>query len=236
MSTDAFNPENLTEAEFYVLPVAVNIVLHKGVGNLDKYEDSEELSKEVTENLNRELNLAKPEGNLHFTSLAKMKDPAKWTNVSDNLKEYLFSLNPALLPYYGLAPSVINVLEENKVILMGLINNHRKTVKNSFLVYVWCKSVKATTGRIIGNFAATAASGVVSGYESAMYGVPITPYDPDAFSIDNSSLYMAFVIDPESGEVLYIKQQVVPYDIVKPENLKEFSKLLLNFPDIKKTP
>lgn len=234
--TDAFNPDNLIGADFYVLPVAVNIVLHKGVGNLDKYEDSEELSKEVTESLSQELNLAKPEENLHFTSLTKMKDHEKWTEVSDNLKEYLLSLNPALLPYYGLAPSVIDLLEENQDLLTDLIDNHRKTFENSFLVYVWCKSIKTTTGRIIGNLTATVASGVVSGYETATYGAPTSSYDPDAFSIDNSSLYMAFVIDPENGEVLYIKQQVVPYDIVKPKYLKEFSKLILNFPDINKTP
>ncbi len=233
--TPPFNPNLLKNADFYFLPVTVKVILHKGVGNLDKYVPSEELSKDVTAGLNRDLIQAQHRDNLNIISLSEMKDPAEWMEISEKLEKYLLSLNPSLLPFYGEPATVMNVLTEKDAIDKYIKTDSKQAGNRQYLVYIWCKSIKSTTGRVIGNIATGVAAGAVQGFETSVYGVPLTPYDPEAFNIDNSSLYMAYFIDPGNGEVLYVKQQVVPYKITKPEKIKEFGKVLLAIPDISKT-
>jgi len=220
-------PLELTCDNTNLLPVNVEIVLHKGVGNLDKYEESEELSVEACSDLNHELQTIQSDTTIHALNIPENSD---WPSVSAELEEYLQSLSSDLLAYYPESPSVAGILERNKVLFSPVMDQLAQSGDEEFLVYGWCKSVKPTAGRIIGNVSAAVASGVVSGYETAVYGYPVTYSDPSAFALDNSTLFVAYIIDPGSGEVLETRQYVVPYDITKSERLQELSRSIILFP------
>lgn len=202
----------LDEAALIVLPPIVDVILHKGVGNLDSYEKSEKLSNQAT---------------INFCSL--MKNQFKGTDCSRELvlgsyhsardsmfiksevMEQLKKIKPGLLPYYGNPPTVAC---NGKYISPCVYTD---STRGDFLVLTYCKSIKATTGRIVGNMAATAASGAVAGYQTAMYGHSSLGYNSEAFRIDNSTLVEVFYIHPESGEVVVIKQMTLPHEISNPD-------------------
>ena len=100
------------------------------------------------------------------------------------------------------------------------------------LIYVWCKSTEPTAGRVIGNAALVVASGAVAGYQAAMYGTTTTYFYPDAYVLDNSTIWMAYVIDPENGMVIHIEQRVLPYDLTSIKNRDRFVSMLAGLPEL----
>ena len=220
-------PMELTCDNANLLPVNVEIVLHKGVGNLDRYEKSEELSDKARSDLNSELQTIRSDTTVYALNIPENPD---WPSVMAELEEYLQSLSPDLLAYYPEPPSVADILERNRALFSPVMDQLAQSGEEEFLVYGWCKSVKPTAGRIIGNVSASVASGVVSGYETAAYGYPVTYSDPSAFALDNSTLFVAYIIDPGSGEVLEARQYVVPYDITKMDRLQMLARSIILFP------
>ena len=93
-------------------------------------------------------------------------------------------------------------------------------------LYVWSKSIKPTSGRIIGNMAANIGAGAVHGYETAMYGAPVTPVDADAFALDYHTIFMVARIEPSSGEILSIDQYRMPYELTDSKSRDHFIKML----------
>ncbi|MBN1790391.1 MAG: hypothetical protein JW830_07845 [Bacteroidales bacterium] len=218
-------------ADFYLLPVNTEVILHKGVGNLDKYVKSEELSREVTDSLDKMLESTIFPGKLHYISEDSFADTCNWKNHSDSIKSLLLALRPQLLPYYMKQPSIA----EHDLKALSSATGHEnlleyKNFGTQYFVYIWCKSIKPTAGRVVGNIAAGIGSAVVQGYETAAYGVPVTVYDPQAFALDYSTLWMMFVFEKESGSVVKIKQYTMPFEITNPENLKKFASDLINIP------
>ena len=210
-----------------LLPVNVEIVLHKGVGNLDKYEKSDELSHTARSDMNRELQAIQSDTTICVLHQAENSD---WQSASAELEDYLQSLSSDQLAYYPAAPSVAPIFEKYEALFAPVLDQLKQSEEEEFLVYGWCKSVKPTTGRIIGNFTATVAGGAVSGYETAAYGYPVSYSDPSVFALDNSTLFVAYVIDPHTGEVLGIRQYVVPYDITKADRLQIHARSIIMFP------
>jgi len=220
-------PWELSLGNANLLPVNVEISLHKGVGNLDKYEISEELSRTACSDMNRELQAMESDTTIEVLDMPGNSD---WPSASAELKAYLQTLSSDLISYYPVAPSVAPILEKYGSLFAPVLDQLKQSEKEEFLVYGWCKSVKPTTGRIIGNFSAAVAGGAVSGYETAVYGYPVSYSDPSVFALDNSTLFVAYVIDPGTGEVLGTRQYVVPYDITKTDRLQTLSKSIVMFP------
>ncbi len=227
VSVESTEPIELSLHNVNLLPVNVEIMLHKGVGNMDKYEHSDELSKLAFTGLNEELHA------IHSDTMISLIDipvGQNWQSTSDELEVYLKTLKPALLAYYPEPTSILDILERNEGLFSTLLEQVKSSCTNQYIVFAWCRSIKSTTGRIIGNLVASMASATVAGIETATYGMPVSYADPSAFAIDNSTLFVAYIVDPNTGEVLEIKQRVVPYDLTERENLKEFAKLILTFP------
>jgi hypothetical protein len=220
-------PVELSLQNTNLLPVNVQMILHKGVGNLDKYEESEELSHKTCSELNQKLCALQSDSTI---SLISIPDTSGWQRASAELKAYLQSLSTDLLAYYPEAPSVAPILKLNSELFSPVLDRLDQTGEEEFLVYAWCKSIKPTSGRVIGNIGVMAASAAVSGYEAATYGYPVSYSDPSVFAMDNSTLFVAYIIDPGSGEVLGSRQYVVSYDIAKPERLEAWAKSIIYFP------
>lgn len=227
VSTETTEPIELSLHNVNLLPVNVEIMLHKGVGNLDKYERSDELSDLAFTGLNEELHA------IHSDTMISLIDipvDQNWKSTSDELESYLKTLKPALLAYYPEPASIRDILERNKGLFSSLFEQFQSSGTHQYMVFAWCRSIKTTTGRIIGNLVASMASSTVAGYETATYGMPVSYADPSAFAIDNSTLFVAYILDPSTGEVLDIKQRVFPYDLTERQNLKEFAKSMMMFP------
>jgi len=229
--------DDMSQAKFYMLPVHVDVILHKGVGNLDKYERSDKLSHEVYDSLDMRLkNTTVPE-QLQVISHDHFMDPRGWKAMSDSLKQYLLTLNTQLLPYYPVPPAIQGpALNLAKNAVNQTCQQKQADTARQILVYVWCKSIEPTTGRVIGNMAANAGSGVVQGYEMATYGHTVTVIDPGAFALDNHTLWMIFPIDMQSGRIIQIQQHNLPFAITKPKYINEFATILMNVPELINSP
>jgi hypothetical protein len=220
-------------SDLYLFPVNTNIIFHKGVGNLDKYERSDELSREIEDSINTKLKTIQLSEHQHYISDEYFSDLSIWKRLSDMLNESLLKLKPELLIYYPLPPAIpANHLQ----IMNSIVDANRlspmKDTTRKLLVYVWCKSIKPTTGRVVGNITASLASGVVQGYDAASYGTIITPYDPNAFNIDSSTLWMIFVFEPEKGRIIHISQHMLPFDITKSINRNKLINILADLPQL----
>ncbi len=216
-----------------LLPVNTVIFLHRGAGNLDRYEKSEELSIKAFSDLNRELRAIQSDSTITMLSIP---DTSGWHSVSAELESYLQSLSSELLPYYPEPPSVAGIMEKNSELFSPVLDQLDESGSEEYLIYGWCKSIKPTRGRIIGNIGLAVGSAAVSGYETAAYGYPVSYSDPSAFALDNSTLFVAYVIDPGTGEVLGIRQNMVPYDIAKTVRLEELARSIILFPMAKSNP
>ena len=219
-------PLELSLGNTNLLPVKTVIFLHKGAGNMDKYEKSEELSIKAFSDLNRELHAIQSDSTITMLSIP---DTSGWHIVSAELEAYLQSLSSELLPYYPEPPSVADIMEKNSELFSPVLDQLGQSGEEEYLVYGWCKSIKPTRGRIIGNMGLAVGS-------AAAYGYPVSYSDPSAFALDNSTLFVAYVIDPGTGEVLGIRQNMVPYDIAKTERLQELARSIILFPLAKSDP
>jgi|WetSurMetagenome_2_1015567.scaffolds.fasta_scaffold00276_31 hypothetical protein len=220
---------SLKDSDFYLLPVNTNIIIHKGVGNLDKYVRSDELSKAISDSLDTKLKTGRHSERVNYISNSHFPDLSSWQRSSDSLSSFLLKLKAELLMYYPLPPAIP---EKDLSMMTSLIDTYRLTpMKDTIpklLVYIWCKSIEPTKGRVVGNIAANVASGAVQGYESAAYGHSLTPYDPQAFALDYSTIWMVFVIEPEKGRIINISQHTVPFAITKPANLDKLVDIFAN--------
>ncbi|MBK7712388.1 MAG: hypothetical protein IPJ37_16580 [Bacteroidales bacterium] len=222
---------SLKEADFCLLPVNTNIIIHKGVGNLDKYVHSDELSKAYSDSLDTKLKTMLVSGQMKYISNDNFSDISAWQRSSDSLSIFLLKLKSELLPYYPLPPAIP---EKDLRLLTSLPDSYHlsplKDTTDRLFVFLWCKSIEPTKGRVVGNIATSLASGAVQGYETASYGHAITTYNPQAFAIDNSTIWMVFVIEPQSGRILHISQHTLPYEITKPANLKKLTDNIVTIP------
>ena len=220
-------------ATVYMLPVSADIILHKGVGNLDKYERSDKLSDEAYDSLNGKLAKVCIPEQMQFITDERFPDTQSWRVFSDSIKEYLLTLKTPLLPYYPLPPSIqdpaLNLIRQA---IHKSDSANRVDSSGAMLVYVWCKSVEPTAGRVIGNVAASVGSGVVQGYEMATYGHAVTVYNPQAFALDNHTLWIIYAIDLQSGRIVKIQQRSLPFAITKPKYRNEFITLLTDIPKL----
>jgi hypothetical protein len=212
------------DALLLVMPPFVEAVLHKGVGNLDRYEvsadDSEKISALMTNILNDEFISAKDKCRLYGQSLFDASGDAK---IPGEVIKYLLSLKPSLIRYYGIPPSVGKYYKRGFNTEVPYVEGNTDSV-NQLMVVFHCRTIKPTGGRIAGNLIMGVASGINPGS---------TVYNPEAFNIDSSSLISAYFFHPETGEVTGMLQKVLPYDLFNEKSqasgANELMKLLDEF-------
>ena len=203
-------PDILTDKAF-LLPIDVEFVWHKGVGALDKYETDDEQSAKCAEELFRALT-----GASFLMPLQTAKVLPSFRIAQNNaLKECLFALNPAYLNFYP-EPVLLDAFVRAED--LQIIDEQFNTSDVKYLVYVYCKTVRPTAGRIVGNIAAGSLAPVFVPY-----------YNPAVFYRDNSTLVLFYIIDPKTHEVVGIRQIVKYYDIYKSEQIQKLAEEVLDY-------
>ncbi len=219
--------DDSTVNKFLIIPIGIEITIHSGIGNLDKYTFSPERSDIVSKDFFKALESESKNNRIEF-----YKD---WKNINENnlliteLKDYLLKLNIARLPYYGYPPKIEDCITSSPQ--LKEIIEQLKEEPNSYLVFIWGKCISETTGRIIGNVA-------VSGASAAMYGASMAAgkstylYNPAAFMMDSGTRLAYFIVDPDNLEVVKIKSFTYGYDINKEKQLPKLIEKTSNYPDI----
>ena len=237
-SDELYDTSGIHNAEFLLLPARANIYRHVGVGNLDSYKYSEELTMESTNWLNREMSsLTIDSSRSSVIKFDTEESEQAWDEVFMELHDYLVNLEAHKLQYYERAPSVKEILEKNTKVQETLSEYFSTIDNNAYLVFISCKSIKPTAGRAMGNAGVVVASGAVEGYNNAMYGdnnaySAVMYSSPQSFNMDNNTLLTAYIIDKNTGEVASITQHRVPFHIANEDAVKEYAKMVCMFPDM----
>jgi hypothetical protein len=223
-----FDNNKLKNSSFSLLPINVEVLIHSGVGRMDKNTYSSELSQQTTLKLTDELKKAYAVNN----PTAKQEtflNPAlesDWVRILEPTKKFLSGLNPVRLPYYSYPPLLSSGVTGARVFLEQAQQLPDKP--GAYLYYIHAKCVSETSGRKVGNFFLALAGATVHAY-----GVSVGTYfyyDPSAFNPDSGTLLTIYVIDAATSEVLWIDQNYVGYDITKDDDLLKLVKLIVDFP------
>jgi len=224
----SFKKEDLSTGTFTLMPPFVEVIIHSGLGNMDKKEYSPEVSKKVTDDLTAEL--AKTCNNGNQVRLAVMGETQgkDWSLLTAETNKYLSKLKVERLPYYSLPPYLNNNVNGFKTFINSYKN--QPGIDSRYLVYMSSKCVSETTGRLVGNVFLAVLGAATQGY-SAAAGTAFY-YDPAAFNPDSGTLVTWYVIDANTSEVVYITQQMFP-DITDADYLKKLAGIAGNFPVVK---
>ncbi len=219
----SFKKEDLSTGTFTLLPPFVEVIIHSGLGRMDKKEYSPEVSKKVTDDLTVELTKTCDGNNKIRRAIMDDTQGKDWSTLTKEMHKYLSNLNAERLPYYSLPP----YLNSNVDGLNTFINSYKKQagIDSRYLLYMSSKCVTETTGRSVGNFVLSVMG---AANETASRGY----YDPAAFNPDSGTLVTWYVIDTKTSEVVYIKQQVFP-DITDANYLKKLASVVCKFPELK---
>ncbi len=223
-----FKKEDLSTGTFTLLPPFVEVIIHSGLGKLDKKEYSPEASQKTTNDLNAELAKTCDNGNNQLRrSVMDDAQGKDWSSLTLSMNKYLSKLNAKRLPYYSVPPYLSSNVDGFKT----FINSYKKKAKidSRYLLYMWSKCVTETKGRLAGNFAMALLGSATKGYSDAR-GISFY-YDPSAFDPDSGTLVTWYVIDTKTSEVVYINQQVFP-DITDVDYLKKLASVAGKFPEI----
>lgn len=223
----SFKKEDLSAGTFTLLPPFVEVIIHSGLGKLDKKEYSSEASQKVTTGLNAELAKTCDNGNNQLR-LSVMDDTQgkDWSSLTLSLNKYLSKLNAKRLPYYSMPPYLSSNVNGFKTFITGY--KKKAKIDSRYLVYMWSKCVTETKGRLAGNFAMAILGGVAK--TDAQARGRSFYYDPSAFDPDSGTLVTWYVIDTKTSEVVYINQQVFP-DITDADYLKNLAGVVGKFPE-----
>ena len=210
VSTELPPAPDILRDKALLLPVDVEFTWHKGVGALDKYETDDEQSAKCADELTRAL-IGNP-------SIIACRSPEALSDfrVTQNsaLMLYLFSLNPVYLNYYP-KPAVISDLVNADH--LQTVTDYFNTSDEKYLLLIYCKSIRPTAGRVVGNIVAGSLAPVFAPY-----------YTPSSFVRDNSTLASIFIIDPKTYEVVVMQHVITNYDIYKNEQIEKLSKEIIN--------
>jgi len=187
-----------------LLPVDAEFVWHKGVGALDKYEIDEKQSALCAAELTRILTGNDAMKPVQFPDALA----AGWTKQNENLKKRLLSLNTMYFNFYP-KPVVIN--ETVDAGFLQTITDRFNASDEKYLMFIHCKSIRPTGGRIAGNIVTQAV------------GPGITNQNPSAFAMHNSTLACVYIIHPKTWEVVDFRQTVTSYDIYKTEQIEKLA-------------
>ncbi|MFH2044722.1 MAG: hypothetical protein ABIK92_06215 [Pseudomonadota bacterium] len=216
-----FDRQNLKNSTFYLLPIRFDIVLHGGVGAIDRYKLSPKLSEDISSKFNQSLLSTEHMIEVNFDD----KTQKVWGEYSEDINTFLTKLNPKRLQYYTSPPFIFD-----KVPGFTVGESLKNLDSKSYLLYVYGKCIKASSGRIVGNAALNVASGAVEGYQAAQGRTFAS--DANAFRIDNSTIVSFYVIDPHTSEVLTAETVSYPMDITNPKAFEMIALSVRQFPEM----
>ena len=226
-----YDTSKLLNASFLLLKPDIDVTIRSGVGNLTKLKHSKELSQQAADSVY--YCLQKPVNGNSASFLPMKYSETSWNEIDTLVLKYLVKLNGAKLPYYTYPPGIMPFIKGDTTLMSGMVHAS-KNYKNPYLVYVWAKCVKESTGRIFGNIALTVTAAGVQGYNQAIYGNYTTTWDPNAFNLQTGTKIVYFVIDPLTLEVVRIDQRYYDYDLTSAKHRKAFVNEILQYPNIKK--
>lgn len=212
-----------SNVRFHLLPLSTNVIIHSGVGNLDKYTPSPEASNHANSRLNKLIY----EGSDSAISVYPLQRNqleqcmAYKDSLPYELKEYLLTLNMERLKYYPLPANIKPYTE-----MFGDFRSSEDSLTNDYYICLWIKCISETKGRVAGNILASFGAAVTSGASTA-YGTTFC-YDPTAFNLDSGSKLVYFVIDPITLEVVDIRYEYTGYVLNKDEYLDKIADLILH--------
>jgi hypothetical protein len=146
--TDSFSDylSQLPEANLFILPPKVDVILHKGAGNLSRYEKSDLQSYRAGRNilafLSQESEHNKRNFQLQITDKSGLNDTF---NIPDHIMKYLFSIKPDLLRYYSIPPSIKRSIRPD-FRLQDEFTTNIPSESNTFWAVVYLKTIKPTSG------------------------------------------------------------------------------------------
>lgn len=224
-----FKKEDLSSAQFTLLPLYVEVHVRSGVGRLDSLDLSPEASQKAMDELTAEV-LKSLAGNSHIHPAA-IDAPLKtdWQTLTPDFNKYVLKLDANRLPYYSLPPYITTNVEGFRPFLGRLAvqpGNDRP-----YLLYVWSKCITETAGRQVGNVLFSILGAATAGYSTAAGTGFQHIYDPSAFAPDSGTLVMMCVIDAKTSEVVHIEQRVFP-DITDEDALKAMASNISTFPAV----
>ncbi|MBI5656933.1 MAG: hypothetical protein HZC44_09005 [Geobacter sp.] len=225
-----FKKEDLSSAQFTLLPLYVEVHVRSGVGRLDSLDLSPEASQKATDELTAEL-LKSLAGNSSHIHPAAIDAPLKtdWQALTPDFNKYVLKLDSNRLPYYSLPPYITANVEGFKPFLGRLADQPGND--RPYLLYVWSKCITETAGRQVGNVLFSILGAATAGYSTAAGTGFQHIYDPSAFAPDSGTLVMMCVIDTKTSEVVHIEQRVFP-DITDEDALKAMASAIGAFPTV----
>lgn len=227
---EIFRKDSLLSGTFLLLPPDVEVVIHSGIGRMDKMEKSSEKSKVVSEQFYTELiKVISQNNNKQINHLAILEESLKndWETLLSDLNDYILKLNNERLNYYSLPPFITAKVEGFET----LIDRIKEEVEsdNTYLLFIWGKCISETKGRKAGNIILSILGPAVA------VANPAAIYDPTAFGSSTGTTMVLFVIDAKTSEVLFIEPKTFShFDITNFDHLKKVANTLSMFPNIDK--
>jgi hypothetical protein len=214
----AYGTDALRGGSFIFLPIDGRVVVHSGVGRLDKKTFSEELTAKADAGLADELRkaVAAADSSGERLALALEEEAAAWSACAEDAKKYLAALDPGRLHFLAYPPEIAAAVPGAEPFFRALGGRRREggAASGPLLCFIRAQCVTETAGRKVGNFMLSIAGAAVSGVSSAYV------YDPSAFEPDSGTLCAFYVVDPSSSEVLLIRRFSTGYDITRDKELK----------------
>jgi hypothetical protein len=222
-----FEKDNLQYGSFIILPPDLEVIIHSGIGRMDKMEKSSEKSKVVSEQFYSEfIKAIGQNNNKQIRHLAIFEESIKndWGKNSSDLNDYILKLSIERLNYYSLPPFITAKVEGFET----LIDRIKEEVEsdNTYLLYIWGKCISETKGRKAGNIIFSILGPTVAAAN------PSAIYDPTAFGSSTGTTMVLFVIDAKTSEVLFIEPRYLNYDITDFDNLVKAASIISRFPII----
>ena len=204
---ETFDPGQLSDARFYMLPVDIEVLIHSGVGALDKRERSEFESLRVSETLNSKLRAWLSQGTprIEFEPVWDDAIQQQWRFVASPLNAWITTINAQRLPHYS-RPLIIEDNVEGFAAFMERIEASLPEPK-PFLVYIHGRCISETSGRIIGN-------AFFSPLATMKFGSP-----QSAYASDTGTKLTFYVIDPRTYELLHMENYTFPHDATDQKRL-----------------
>jgi len=207
VSEQLFAPNLLADACFYLLPVTVDVLIHSGIGALDKHERSEAECQRVSNALNSRLRdwLSSNDSRIDLQPVLSDTVRSQWDTVATPLHAWIKTITSERLPYFSRPPLVnesVTGFGEFMHLFDALPPDQRP-----YLLYMRGHCISETEGRKVGN----AFFGPMAAIK---FGGPLPAYASDT----GTTLYF-YVIDPHTTEVLHLESYTFPPDATSEKEL-----------------
>lgn len=209
-----FNKEQLKTGTFTLLPPDIDIEVLSGLRS-STGEYSPEKSREVTDAFNAELAKALQAGNPRIRFASPFTEAAKtdWDKLLPELKKYLSRLKSERLPYYSRPPYISAMVDSFETLQNRLLGDAKNA--SPYLLFIWGKGVSVSGGRTAGRIA-----------------LSLLPTTPVLSPESSGALFVFYVIDAKTSEVLYMDSRHFPEDITESDKPAEAAKTAAAFPEI----